>query len=301
VLLFFVHTSYVLMLSLERHARGCRSLFWPFILRRLFRLWPLSLLTVAIVVACHLPVADVVPFREASLHVRDVVANLLLVQNLTGSESVIAPLWSLPYELQMYLVLPALFLFVRWRSSLWPVAVLWIVAVVVGRLYTHSHFEAVYDMPLYVPCFLAGVFAYQRQRSAPNAPQWSFAWWPFAILVVSFVYWAHPTVLMSWWASLAIGWLVPSFAPWPEGVWRSALRVIARYSYGIYLVHFACLWVAFGVWAPLPLAWQIVSYVGLTGLLSVVAYHAVEAPLIEVGRRVASGVGASAPIAEVWS
>ena len=43
VLMFFVHTSMVLMLSLERTRLSGRALFGAFYLRRAFRLYPFSM------------------------------------------------------------------------------------------------------------------------------------------------------------------------------------------------------------------------------------------------------------------
>src|SRR5215475_12688960 len=51
VLLFFVHTTLVLMESLERQQEG---IFGPFYLRRFFRIYPLSIFAVAVVCWFHL-------------------------------------------------------------------------------------------------------------------------------------------------------------------------------------------------------------------------------------------------------
>ena len=55
VLLFFVHTSLVLMFSLERIERNKQELFITFYIRRLFRIYPLSIVCVSIIVLFHLP------------------------------------------------------------------------------------------------------------------------------------------------------------------------------------------------------------------------------------------------------
>jgi peptidoglycan/LPS O-acetylase OafA/YrhL len=62
---------------------------------------------------------------------------------------------------------------------------------------------------------------------------------------------------------------------------RHLAALIAKYSYGIYLTHVVALWLGSVVWDSVTLT------VLLVVALPVVAYHAVEAPLITIGGRVA--------------
>ena len=56
VMLFFVHTTLVLMFSLERQSmRPAASLFFPFMVRRCFRIYPLALAVVLCVYLFHIP------------------------------------------------------------------------------------------------------------------------------------------------------------------------------------------------------------------------------------------------------
>jgi peptidoglycan/LPS O-acetylase OafA/YrhL len=111
VQLFFVHSSLVLMMSLERQ-KGLRyaSPYAAFLLRRCFRIFPLSVLFVAAVCWFRLPLGHLESgaFLPARFNAFTIASNLLLIQNVTGSESVLEPLWSLPYEVQICLVLPLL-------------------------------------------------------------------------------------------------------------------------------------------------------------------------------------------------
>jgi peptidoglycan/LPS O-acetylase OafA/YrhL len=67
-----------------------------------------------------------------------------------------------------------------------------------------------------------------------------------------------------------------------------AAHTIATYSYGIYLLHVPALAVAF-IWArSLPIAMQWGLYAVLMVTLPVAAYHAIEAPGILFGQRIAS-------------
>ena|SRR5579862_1827427 len=114
VLIFFVHTSMVLMLSLERTQAGGRALFGPFYLRRLFRIYPLSIFCVTCAMILNRS-------PEVSVSVRhwrwpEYFANLSLTTNLTYTDAMVGGLWTLPLEVQMYVTLPFLFLLGRSRG-----------------------------------------------------------------------------------------------------------------------------------------------------------------------------------------
>src|SRR5581483_4503827 len=116
VLLFFVHTSLVLMMSLERsQGKSGERLFKDFYIRRAFRIYPLSM--ACVVLMCAFGVPQTLGVAPAHRSVAQVVSSFFLVQNLAGQRSVISPMWSLPLEIQMYLALPFLFVFAR-RNNL---------------------------------------------------------------------------------------------------------------------------------------------------------------------------------------
>jgi peptidoglycan/LPS O-acetylase OafA/YrhL len=286
VLIFFVHTSFVLMLSLERQARrsAARGYFLEFMLRRAFRLLPLSILAVLIVCGLGLP-GDIRDghFYAVQLNPFVVISNLLLVQNVTRADSVLATLWTLPYEVQMYAVLPALFVFSRRYGTVLPMVLLWAGSIVAAKLWMPV-FGNLYDMPLFVPCFLAGVVGYKLASTKQgNLPAFL---WPIAIATVSLVYLSHPfSITASWVCCLTLGLLIPAFRELPQGLFRKAVKLIARYSYGIYLSHFLIIWFAFVVCADRawPVQWLvfIICVVGIP----VALYHTVEAPMIAAGAR----------------
>ena len=106
VLLFFVHTSLVLMLSMERLGLTGGKLYFAFLIRRFFRIYPLSVLAVLSALAFHFPSA---PWVSGYIETgwKENLSNIFLIQNVTHSGSVLAVLWSLPFEIQMYAILPA--------------------------------------------------------------------------------------------------------------------------------------------------------------------------------------------------
>lgn len=283
VLLFFVHTSLVLMLSLQRQQRQPRGggLFVPFMVRRVFRIYPLSVLTVTCIFLFQVPVTN---FAWPDIGWGGYMANMLLVQNLTGSASIPGVLWSLPYEIQMYLLLPALFLLANRLRSMWPLLVLWAGAALVAGL--NARHPVIPDLVKYVPCFLPGIMAF---KLGLHRSRLRFHWWPvfLGMVTVFFVFFGH--IAAGWVACLAVGLAIPYFQEMPDGLLRKCAHLVAKYSYGIYLVHTSCLWLAFRKCDFLPMAGRMGLFLILVILLPVVLYHAVESPLIEVGRKLTSG------------
>jgi peptidoglycan/LPS O-acetylase OafA/YrhL len=299
VIIFFVHTCLVLMLSLERQwkslfagtsrKRGSSRIFFvEFMIRRLFRIYPLSVTIIVLIVAFHLPQAAVEPghFHGLRPDGGDIVANLFLVQNLTSRVPLLGPTWSLPYELQMYLFLPWLFLFLRCSRSIWRIALVWGLSIALAL--TVSRYESNPSLILFAPCFLPGVLAYQLQRSVrPRLP--GFLWPPVVITMAAFFltgslgeHWTK-----KWATCLFLGLALPMFSPIS---WRWVVAVahsIAKYSYGIYLTHFFSVWFAFERLGNLREPQKVAVFLVLAVALPVVFYHLIEKPLIEVGKRAA--------------
>jgi peptidoglycan/LPS O-acetylase OafA/YrhL len=75
-----------------------RRLLQAFWVRRIFRIYPLAIFFLPMATVFHLP-----PFPGWATPNRGrkgIVANLLLVQNFAGSDSILAPMWSLPIEVE---------------------------------------------------------------------------------------------------------------------------------------------------------------------------------------------------------
>src|SRR5579883_3324946 len=132
VAFFFVHSGIVNMLSLERQARrfGPRALFRVFIAKRCLRIYPLS-----IVVVCCVYFTGVLPTlphnpswtAAAGVHPRLMfILSLLLLQNFTRLDEILPPLWSLPFEMQLYLLFPSIFRALRRLSSAKAPLLAWI-------------------------------------------------------------------------------------------------------------------------------------------------------------------------------
>jgi len=289
VLIFFVHTSLVLMMSLERlqSEQG-----WPrrFYVRRAFRIYPLSILCVVVVVVCRIPdsAGDEI-FQAPSLH--KLVANLLLTQNFVfGEPSVSSPLWSLPFEIQMYLLLPLIFWLLR-RNGIRAVGVMLVAAVVIAwgeaLVFPNERGPGIFR---YLPCFMGGVLAYARRNKQAVLSFWV---WPILIGLTGCAYCAAGPFL-EWPVCVAIGYAVPLFRECPKGVISRSAGLLAQYSYGIYLSHLPLIWLCFVRWhAPAAVRWAV--FLLLLGSVPPLLFHLLEHPMIQVGKRLSAYLPVTAP------
>lgn len=284
VLIFFFHTSLVLMRSLARlsHDAASRPSLAEFMLRRCFRLLPLCWVVILFVAATHVPVGHThdgrlvaVPLELASL-----CCNMLLIQNLTGTESAIATLWSLPYEMQMYLLLPTLFWMAR-AARVRTVLCVWLASALAAVCCRFEGAEPLRDALWLVPCFYAGIVAFKlsahvRQRM----PGWA---WPLLLLTLTLLYLICSRPSVGALGCLMLGLWLPRIRELRHPALRVVSQLIARYSYGIYLTHLICLWLAFELLSGAPLALRWVVFVATTIMVPVVLYHVVEQPMIVLG------------------
>ncbi|MGZ3447461.1 MAG: acyltransferase family protein, partial [Myxococcaceae bacterium] len=257
VAIFFVHTSYVLMRALARLPAQDRAL--RFYVRRVFRIYPLSILVVSAVVLLRIPAFPTRVYQWPGWS--DVVANLALVQNITLAPSVLDPLWSLPYEVQMYLLLPALFFWVTHPRAPAPILI-WLLAVVLGLVQEGTAATRL-DLARYTPCFVAGVVAFAQERRIRSRLHW--LGWPLLIAMAFAL--RQVGLEVGWLGCLLLGMSVGRFRQVDVGWIRRSAEWIARYSYGIYLAHLVVFWVAFVVLASAPLAFRVAACAALSVLL----------------------------------
>jgi len=287
VLLFFVHTCLVLMHSMQRSGLTGMPLLKNFYTRRFFRIYPLAVLIVLAALAFHLDsdINGIPGLSQGAFPGKTVlISNLLLVQNLFLSQSVVNVLWSLPFELQMYIFLPFLFFWVRRGRAFWALIGLWVFSVFAALLQVQIHGLERLSFLHFVPNFLPGVLAF----ALPRTSRIRSSFWPIFVLSLVTVFTFCPTPAAGWLLCLILGLCIPQFTdiatPWLCRISHE----IATYSYGIYLGHQFCIWFALGVLARHS-AWLRIPVLLLLLLTTpVLLYHAVERPMIRVGVRLAN-------------
>ena len=287
VAIFFVHTCLVLMQSLVRQVSEGDGRAWviSFFLRRIFRIYPLSVTVVTVLAACSwLSLSD-----RNTFDLSGYLSNVLLIQNITEHLSTPGPLWSLPFEVQMYVLLPPLFVLVLkgGKSAPYVVALLWFAAaaLVLGAWALGWN----YHLIKYWPCFIPGILAFSlRHRRRVLRP--SVLVWYVAAMALAYPYaitHGGTQNLLTWPICLGLGLIIPHCRELDQPVLRWVSQTIAKYSYSIYLLHVPCIQLAFEYLAPLPAGQRWVTFLLSLGALTVGAHHLVEAPGIAWGTRLA--------------
>ena len=273
VLLFFVHTSNVLMRSLRRRGDSWAQ----FMIRRCFRIYPLAI--VAVLLYELLAIGNVGPQGPASA--TTLLADATLTQNLFHAISIPAVLWSLPYEIQMYLLLPAIFYFVsRRRYSGVDIIATWTSIFFVFTVGVLLLPISVVNLIRFVPCFLAGVMAFALPDRRYLPPVFLPALLLLGLVAYAFV---SDFLFSAWLLCCLTGLGLPLVREFSARPVASSCAFIAKYSYGIYLFHsifMALLLHRLGT----PVG--AVSAFALTVLGSYLAFHLLERRLTVLGGRI---------------
>jgi peptidoglycan/LPS O-acetylase OafA/YrhL len=143
----------------------------------------------------------------------------------------------------------------------------------------------------YAPCFISGVIAWRLISANEKRRQWSGLLWPLALAAVSGLWFTasmEQNMYFRWVFCLLLGTIIPFFLELPVKWLASLCKVIAKYSYGVYMTHQFTMAIAF-VLLRNPAA-QWIAFVVLVILLPWLAYHLIEHPCIEGGRKIAARI-----------
>jgi len=141
-----------------------------FFIRRVFRIYPLAMCVVIAAFLFRIPTKAWGTVLWVPIGTKQLLSNLLLIQNFTHVPSVLSQLWSLPLEVDMYVVLPVIFLAVNRNTRGFVVAfLLWVGAcstiILFYRATGHLRIE-------FVPCFLAGALAFRLRETTRIFSPW---------------------------------------------------------------------------------------------------------------------------------
>jgi peptidoglycan/LPS O-acetylase OafA/YrhL len=212
-------------------------------------------------------------------------------------DQILEPLWSLPYEIQTYCLFPLIYLALRRFKSPTILIFAWAFLAAVNhvlgpRLLKHAnvgHVFALPDMLFYFLFFLAGLYAYKEMQTSRRVlPFWALpALLGFLCLVCTLSYDRSKFIFIS----LCLGLALPHIQECELGALNRICGWVAKYSFGIYLLHDPAIWLGFVRCAHLPVVVRVTVFLLATFGGSVVLYHAIEYPMIRLGNKVAAAIG----------
>jgi peptidoglycan/LPS O-acetylase OafA/YrhL len=297
VAIFFVHSGIVNMLSIERHVHkhGEHRLFRAFMTRRCFRIYPLSIVVVSLVFVTHLPVSHIERYATAlGQHASgEFIPSLLLVQNFLRFDQLLDPLWSLPYEIQTYCLFPLIYLGLRRIKTAKFLVFAWALLatlqhVTAPHLAKHNslgHTFAIPDMIYYFLWFVAGLYAYKEMQTAKRIlPFWTLPVLVGFLCVVGTLSYDRNKFMF---ISLCLGLAIPHIVGCEARQINRVCGWVAKYSYGIYLLHDPAIWLGFVRCNFMPLPVRVTIFLLTTFGGSVLLYLAIEHPMIVIGNKVA--------------
>jgi len=284
VMIFFVHTSFVLMKSLNRINYTKKfELFFKFYIQRIFRIYPLSIFAVLI-------------FFTISYHflnffnLKDFLSNIFLIQNITQSSSNPPPLWSLPYEVQMYLFLPLIFFFTR--NNIKKIITLYIftlIVVLIFKIVDKNKFY--YDLIHFFPCFLTGVISYAffRKNNKKISIMYLIIYLLISIMLFPFLFTKNiPENLLGTIFCLPLGLLISFTQEIKFKMINSITKNIAKYSYCIYLFHPLAIKIFIDwqikIWFKIPIIMTAIV------IFCYIIYNLIEKPAIKLGKKLSYNV-----------
>ena len=225
VKIFFVHTALVLMLSLKNNEQNkkIKNTILKFYIQRLFRIFPLSILIVTFLI--------LIDHHLNNYSYGIIISNILLIQNITKTISIPEPLWSLPYEVQFYIFLPLIFLFIKKVDIKFNgLLMIWISIIIL--IFILYFLKKNYHYIKFWPCFFSGVISYFLWNNKKNI---SFNYLLIYLLCVIIIYPILTTLglkqnVIGWPICLCLGIIIANCKPITNKIVNKFSRILAKSS-----------------------------------------------------------------------
>jgi peptidoglycan/LPS O-acetylase OafA/YrhL len=309
VQLFYIVSSFTLLLSLESRWAKERSPLRNYFIRRFFRIAPMFYVAMAL----YLWLYGFAPREWApqGIGIAQVVTTALFVNGWhpTHINSVVPGGWSVAVETTFYLLLPLLFRYVRsLHTALWLTlasaigsGLAWKCALALYACCHPTELIRVFAfawLPAQMPIFLLGSVLYFLVRTRPREGQTKNVSLLLLVTGLALVHALRSGDTLHWLSnhtlfgvafvciSLSVAW-----HPWPLLVNRLT-RHVGQTSYSLYLLHMAMIeliqTVSPGTFSRVPSGFKyIVAFVivvVVTTLVATLTYHLVEVPGQRAGK-----------------
>ncbi len=296
--LFFVISGLIMVVT-SRHHFGCGAAMLPFLWRRATRIYPLYWIFTTVQLSAMLTIPSV---TDRIITAGNIIASFLLLPQ--SVYPILAPGWTLVYEMFFYLGFSALFLIPKRFSS--QFLVVW-GAITIGlyMLQTTEGLSNTTDLlklPIYASpmtleflagCLIGHLYIHRIKRFAAMSLAIGTIWFAGGWVLVEALTDASAEfgltrVIVFGTAS---AWIVYGLVALQRNDFNRWLVAIGDASYSLYLSHLLVIGAFAIVWSRLSLQgivvqalFEVVMFVTCIGF-AIVAYRAVELPLLNRMRR----------------
>ena len=159
------------------------------------------------------------------------------MQNFVRFDQILGPLWSLPYEVQIYCFFPIIYLGLRRFRSTKVIIFAWTILAAMDQILAPriakygyiGRFVTIPDLLFYFLLFLAGVFAYKEMQTSRRVLPF---WFLPALLGFTCIVWllSYDNVKCIF-ISLSLGLALPYIQSCEIGTLNNFCSWIAKYSY----------------------------------------------------------------------
>ena len=287
VFIFFVHTSFVLMLSLKRLniKNNFAIIILTFYIQRIFRIYPLSIFSVLFFFYIY--------FLETnSFNLYKFICNIFLIQNLTLNNSLPEVLWSLPYEVQMYIFLPFIFLFTKYKDSKKKIIILWTFFIIFLLFLKYYKFQYLYDIFHFFPIFFSGIFGFAFYNKNNKKLNCKYIFLYIFLIIIIYPILVNAKIsenLLGVIFFTPLGWLIAKSKDSSNNFINAVCKKIANYSYSIYLFHLLFINIFFKYLNfPMNNLLKLLLFFLTTLIFSHIVYNFFERPLIKIGKKLST-------------
>ena len=132
---------------------------------------------------------------------------------------------------------------------------------------------------------LPGIMAFLIQKKVtPRIPSW--LWPAFIVDLVAAYMFTKPCFYRKPLICLVLGLAIPFFTSITNRPLVAAGKLVAKYSYGLYLSHLFCIWFAFQKLGSLPMSLEIPIFFTSAVLLPIIGCHTIKDPCLKFGNRI---------------
>ena len=281
VLLFFVISGYCIFLSVD--SLGERPLV-PFLIRRVFRLYPVYWISMVLVLA----------FDDPGVRWDAILANLTMVQKAFGYADLVGVYWTLFVEVLFYGVIVLLIAVgaIRSRAVLLGVFLGILTVLLIGGASRWFGMSLPYGYAGFLATFLLGGLIYRSDANSGGRDR--FPWWALVLVQIVAVIFVGVSVFKDGAVGMETAFSYPANYVVAIGFFclvtrRNCLRVkilgyFGAISYSVYLFHTILIhW--FDAVFEVPTAVRLALLFVVVVAFSASMYHAVELPFIAIGKR----------------